>query len=97
MHFITRSLGRTGITVSPLGLATGNDALPPREVERAFERGIRYFHGGTRRGNAFGQGVRAGARSGLEPVRETTADGARHADGLRHLLIPSRSPRIGAD
>lgn len=62
MHFTSRSLGRTGITVSPLGLATGNGALPASEVERAYERGIRYFYWGTSRAAAFGAGLHAVAK-----------------------------------
>jgi predicted aldo/keto reductase-like oxidoreductase len=59
MPFTTRTLGRTGLHVSPLGLAPGGGALPPREVERAFERGIRCFYFGSLRAATFAEGVRA--------------------------------------
>jgi aryl-alcohol dehydrogenase-like predicted oxidoreductase len=59
MPFENRTLGRTGLPTSPLGLATGGGALPPREVERAFERGIRCFYFGSLRSASFAEGVRA--------------------------------------
>src|SRR5688500_7906147 len=59
MSFPSRTLGRTGLAVSPLALATGGGALPPREVERAFERGIRCFYFGSLRSPSFAEGVRA--------------------------------------
>jgi aryl-alcohol dehydrogenase-like predicted oxidoreductase len=86
MHFTTRSLGRTGITVSPLGLATGMDALPPREVERAFERGIRYFYWGTRRGSAFGKGVRAIARHHRDEITTVVQTYTRAGSLMRGSL-----------
>jgi aryl-alcohol dehydrogenase-like predicted oxidoreductase len=58
MKFTNRPLGRTGLTVSPLGLATGAGTLPAREVERAFDRGINYFYWGTYRAAPFAEGVR---------------------------------------
>jgi aryl-alcohol dehydrogenase-like predicted oxidoreductase len=59
MSFQNRTLGRTGLAVSPLALATGGGALPPREVERAFERGVRTFYFGSLRSPSFAEGVRA--------------------------------------
>src|SRR5689334_6013443 len=61
------TLGRTGLRVSPLGLAPAQP-LSPREVERAFERGINYLYWGTARRSGFGQGIRNLAR--------------RHRDGM---------------
>jgi aryl-alcohol dehydrogenase-like predicted oxidoreductase len=58
MQFQNRTLGRTGLLVSPLGLSTGGGGLPAREVERAFERGLRYFYWGTLRASPFAEGVR---------------------------------------
>jgi aryl-alcohol dehydrogenase-like predicted oxidoreductase len=54
-------LGRTGLRVTPLGLAPSRD-LPAREVERAFERGINYFYWGSVRRAQFGEGIRQVAR-----------------------------------
>jgi aryl-alcohol dehydrogenase-like predicted oxidoreductase len=64
MAFADRiTLGRTGLTVSRIGLATGGGALPAAEVERAFERGINYFYWGTLRAKKFGEGLRNVART----------------------------------
>jgi aryl-alcohol dehydrogenase-like predicted oxidoreductase len=59
MPFADRTLGRTGLTVSPLGLATGGGMLPARDVERAFDLGVRYFYYGSLRASTFAAGVRA--------------------------------------
>src|SRR5438093_13282466 len=59
MPFTSKILGRTGLTVSPLGLSTGGGALPARAVERAFERGLTYFYFGSYRAPTFAEGVRA--------------------------------------
>ncbi len=63
MPFSPRSLGRTGLTVSPLGLATGGGSLPAQEIERAFERGISCFYWGTARSSPFAEGLRGLART----------------------------------
>ncbi len=62
MRFEHRTLGRTGLDVSPLGLATGGGSLSPRDVERAHDLGIRCFYFGSLRAKPFGEGVRALAK-----------------------------------
>jgi aryl-alcohol dehydrogenase-like predicted oxidoreductase len=60
---VPRPLGRTGLPVSPLGLA-GSHGLDADAVERAFhELGVRYFHVGDA-GHGFKDGVRRLIRAG---------------------------------
>lgn len=59
MDFKKRTtLGRTGLAVSRLGLASGY-GIPARGVEKAFhEHGINYFFWSTPRRDRFGDGLR---------------------------------------
>jgi aryl-alcohol dehydrogenase-like predicted oxidoreductase len=59
MAFMNRPFGRTGFTVSPLGLAPGVGSLASRDVERAFDQGVRLFYFGSIRSPSFAGGVRA--------------------------------------
>jgi hypothetical protein len=60
---VPRPLGRTGLPVSPLGLA-GSHGLGADAVERAFhELGVRYFHAGDA-GPGFKEGIRRLVRAG---------------------------------
>jgi aryl-alcohol dehydrogenase-like predicted oxidoreductase len=56
------TLGRTGLSVSPLGLGSSM-GIGAADVERAFERGINYLYWGTWRRGGFGEGVRNIARA----------------------------------
>lgn len=56
-----RALGRTGLTVSRLGIGSSFGA-PASVIERAFERGINYLYWGTIRRPAFGRAMRHLAR-----------------------------------
>ncbi len=59
-------LGRTGLSVSRLGLASGYGA-PARAVEKAFhEHGINYFLWSTPRRSGFGEGLRSLAKEARE-------------------------------
>jgi len=51
-----RALGRTGLRVSRLGLASSY-GLGGSDVERAFERGINYLYWGSLRKSDFGKGI----------------------------------------
>src|SRR5580704_4211283 len=57
MAFDRAILGRTGIQVGRLGLASSYGA-PAAVVEKAFEHGINYFYWGSLRRNPFGGGLR---------------------------------------
>jgi aryl-alcohol dehydrogenase-like predicted oxidoreductase len=51
------TLGRTGLPVGRIGLASGYGA-DQRCVEMGFERGVNYFYWGTFRRDSFGEGLR---------------------------------------
>jgi predicted aldo/keto reductase-like oxidoreductase len=86
MPFTPRALGRTGLTVSPLGLATGGGSIPASEVERAFERGIRYFYWGSLRSKPFGEGLRTIARSHRDDIAVMVQSYTRIASLMRGSL-----------
>ena len=65
--FAPRPLGKTGRLVSPLGLGSSY-GLPARDVERAFDGGVRFFLWGSRRRAAFGEGLRSVARTNREDM-----------------------------
>ncbi len=52
-----RRLGRTGLMVSRVGLGSSY-GVGGADIERAFERGVRYFYWGSRRRAGFGAGLR---------------------------------------
>lgn len=58
MHaaFAPRPFGSTGLTTSALGLGS-SPGLPGKEVERAFERGVRFFLWGSLRRRDFARGL----------------------------------------
>ena len=58
MSFDRATLGRTGLPVGRLGIASSYGA-PGSTVERAFEQGVNYFYWGSIRRNSFGDGLRA--------------------------------------
>src|SRR5512137_2176539 len=64
MRFGDRTLGRTGVTVGPLGISASY-GVPEAAVERAVEAGMTYVYWGSRRTAAF-----AGALRQLAPRRE---------------------------
>src|SRR4051794_33490044 len=65
--FSHRALGRTGLRVGPLGLGSSY-GLPGPEVERAFDRGVRFFLWGSMRRKSFGEGLRNLGRSRREEM-----------------------------
>jgi aryl-alcohol dehydrogenase-like predicted oxidoreductase len=63
--FESRTLGRTGRRVGPLGLGSSY-GLAGRDVERAFDQGVSFFLWGSRRRGDFGKGLREVARKDRE-------------------------------
>ena len=59
--FEPRTLGRTGLTVGPLGISASY-GVGARGVERAVEAGLTYLYWGSVRRAAFGEGLRRVAR-----------------------------------
>lgn len=64
MSFDRATLGRTGVEVGRLGLASSYGA-PASAVEQAFDHGVNYFYWGSFRRGSFGEGLRA-----LAPKRD---------------------------
>jgi len=56
-----RVLGRSGLTVSRLGLGSSY-GVGERDVERAIERGVSYLYWGSRRRGGFGRAIARAAR-----------------------------------
>src|SRR5688572_1706513 len=86
MTFQPRSFGRTGLVVSPLGLATGGGTLPSSEVERAYDHGFRSFYWGSLRSAPFGEGVRRVARSHRDDITVVVQSYTRIASLMRGSL-----------
>ena len=103
MAFSERQFGRTGLTVSPLGLSAGMGSLAAREVERAYDRGIRTFYWGSYRAGRFGAGLREVAKRHRDEVTIIIQSYTRvREQGLaRHLLISCHNrltfPQYAAD
>jgi aryl-alcohol dehydrogenase-like predicted oxidoreductase len=57
LSFERALLGRTGLEVGRLGIASGYGA-PAEALERAFERGVNYIFWGSRRGDSFGAALK---------------------------------------
>jgi len=60
--FAPRTLGRTALPVSPLGIASSY-GVSGRDVERAFDHGVNYFLWGSLRRRDFARGVKNLART----------------------------------
>jgi aryl-alcohol dehydrogenase-like predicted oxidoreductase len=86
MAFSDRMLGRTGLKVSPLGLATGGGTLPASEVERAYDQGVRCFYWGSLRSGRFGEGVRQVARGHRDDIVVVVQSYTRIASLMRGSL-----------
>jgi len=57
MRFSDRTLGRTGVTVGPLGISASY-GVPAAAVERAVEAGMTYVYWGSMRTAAFAEALR---------------------------------------
>src|SRR6185369_4183650 len=64
MTFAPRELGRTGLRVGPLGVASSY-GVPASAAERAFDHGVNYLYWGSLRRSSFGDAIR-----NLAPHRE---------------------------
>jgi aryl-alcohol dehydrogenase-like predicted oxidoreductase len=57
VSFTRTTLGRTGLEVGRLGVASGY-GVPGTSLEWAFERGVNYFFWGSRRSDSFGAALK---------------------------------------
>ncbi|MFN7998522.1 MAG: aldo/keto reductase [Bryobacteraceae bacterium] len=83
MPFVRSILGRTGIEVCRIGLASSYGA-PAATVEQAFDHGVNYFYWGTFRRGGFGQGLRQ-----LAPDRDRFVLVVQSYSRLATLVGPS--------
>ncbi len=83
MSFDRAILGRTGIEVGRLGLASSYGA-PAALVEKAFDHGVNYFYWGSLRRNSFGDGLRS-----LAPRRDRFLLVIQSYSRLASLIGPS--------
>lgn len=67
MGFARRPLGRTGLTVGPLGLGS-SFGIGGRDVEEAVDRGVNYLYWGSRRTAAFGDALRRLCRTRRDDI-----------------------------
>lgn len=58
MTFTSRTLGRTGLNVGPLGISASY-GVPASAIEGAFDAGMNYLYWGSRRSGAFAQALRS--------------------------------------
>jgi hypothetical protein len=83
MSFDRAVLGRTGIEVGRIGLASSYGA-PAGTVELAFDQGVSYFYRGSLRRNPFGEGLRR-----LAPKRDRFLLVTQSYSRLASLIGPS--------
>ena len=83
MSFTRAILGRTGIEVCRLGLASSFGA-PAAVVQQAFDHGINYFYWGSLRRNSFGDGLRT-----LAPHRDRFLLVTQSYSRMASLIAPS--------
>jgi aryl-alcohol dehydrogenase-like predicted oxidoreductase len=89
-----RPLGRTGLSVSRLGLGSSY-GVSGYDVDRAIERGVDYLYWGSRRRDDFGRAITRAAKRNREPLcvvvqtyaRSSVAIGASVELALRQLKI----------
>lgn len=78
-----RTLGRTGLEVGRLGMAS-SFGVPARAVEQAFERGVNYLYWGTIRRGPFAQALR-----NLKPQRDRMVLVLQSYSRIAALVKPS--------
>src|SRR5687768_16146795 len=80
-----RSLGRSGLVVSRLGLGSSY-GVSGRDVERAVERGVNYLYWGSRRRDDFGKAITRCAQRDRDAVCVVVQSYARTAIALKPSL-----------
>lgn len=81
--FQPRLLGRTGLTVSPLGIGASYNA-PASAIESAFERGVNYLYWGSVRRGQFADALRH-----LKPHRDRMILVMQSFSRIASLIAPS--------
>ena len=80
-----RTLGRTGLEVSRLGLGSSY-GVGEKDVERAVERGVNYLYWGSMRRDAFGRAITRAARRDRERLCVVVQSYSRSALALKPSL-----------
>lgn len=95
MGFERVTLGRTGLTVARLGIASSygtNEAM----VEEAVEQGVNYLYWGAMRTNAMARGIRNVSRKNREDLVIVVHTMARTGAGMSKVVGKSLK-RLGVD
>ena len=95
MGFERVQLGRTGLSVSPIGLASSygtNEAM----VEAAVDRGVNYLYWGALRTKRMARGIRSAARSKRDDLVIVAHTTARSPSGLSKMVETSLR-QLGVD
>ena len=95
MGFERVTLGRTGLSVSPIGIASSygtNEAM----VEEAVDRGVNYLYWGALRTKKMGRGIRSVARRKRDDLVIVAHTTARNPSGLSKVVEKSLR-QLGVD
>jgi aryl-alcohol dehydrogenase-like predicted oxidoreductase len=95
MGFERVTLGRTGLSVSPLGIASSygtNEAM----VEEAVDRGVNYLYWGALKTKKMGRGIQRVARSKRDDLVIVAHTTTRRPSGLSKVLEKSLR-QLGVD
>lgn len=95
MGFDKVTLGRTGLSVSPIGIASSygtNEAM----VEAAVDRGVNYLYWGALRTKKMGRGIRNVVRTKRDDLVIVAHTTARHPPGLSKVVDKSLA-QLGVD
>lgn len=93
--FTSRTLGRTGLRVGPLGIGASYGIASP-DVEWAVDQGCNYLYWGSLRRPGFGKALRNLARTRRGDVVLVAQSYARWGLGVR-ISVESALLRIGTD
>lgn len=88
-------MGRSGIVTSALGIASSY-GIGAKDVEHAYERGVRCFYWGSMRRPGFGEGLRHVARRHRDDVTVVLQSYTRVAH-LMPITLESGLRRLGLD
>jgi aryl-alcohol dehydrogenase-like predicted oxidoreductase len=96
MPFSKRILGRTGLLVGPLGVASSYGA-GTEAFEEAFERGCNYFYWGSRRTEAMARAIRNISGSGKRDDLIVVVQSYSRSPFLMELFVRKALGSLGLD
>ena len=96
MRFEKRTLGRTGFSVAPLGLASGY-GTDVAMVEEAIEHGVNYLYWGAWRSKRMAEGIKEVTKKNHEDLVIVVQKGLRESRPankyVSQLVIPRKKNR----